>query len=368
MKITDILVESQVNEGPILNKIGSAVGKGVGTLAKGVGAVAGGVAGLGRALKKGYQAGKQTVGGAGDDDGDTTTTTTSGGSSGSAGGSSTSGGGTGGSSTTAPTPTPSPTGDTKQRSNRNSSGSGAGSATVGTTPTGEPRVEPNLNAPVGGGTDYAQVQSAVGKLNPDQKKEIVTMLQSDPKVKAAMQKTAKQAKPATATPVAGKPSAGAGAFGAMAKQLGGEKPAAEPAAPSTATSSTGGTIEKTPGGVKHTANPNNPNASKTGAPKGNYDGNTGEPLSDKAKADAAFDASPEGKALQAKVDAMGTAPASGEQPTTAAGKKKPTPRKKAAPSQAEIDADRARLMGVTSDSVVRTGNIVSESFRYFKPR
>jgi hypothetical protein len=70
MRINELLTESQLEqleEGPILNKIGSAVGKGVGTVAKGVGAVAGGVAGVGSAVKKGFTAGKQTVAGAGDD-------------------------------------------------------------------------------------------------------------------------------------------------------------------------------------------------------------------------------------------------------------------------------------------------------------
>jgi len=69
MKINDILTESQqqeLAEGPILNKIGSGIGKVAGTVAKGVGAVAGGVVGAGQALKKGYQAGKGTVGAAGD--------------------------------------------------------------------------------------------------------------------------------------------------------------------------------------------------------------------------------------------------------------------------------------------------------------
>jgi hypothetical protein len=66
MRINEILVESALEEGPILNKIGSGIGKAAGTVAKGVGAVAGGVAGLGSALKKGFQAGKQTVAGAGD--------------------------------------------------------------------------------------------------------------------------------------------------------------------------------------------------------------------------------------------------------------------------------------------------------------
>jgi len=70
MRINELLTESQLQqleEGPILNKIGSAVGKGVGALAKGVGSVAGGVAGLGAAVKKGFQAGKEVVSGAGDD-------------------------------------------------------------------------------------------------------------------------------------------------------------------------------------------------------------------------------------------------------------------------------------------------------------
>jgi hypothetical protein len=68
MRITEILVESQqVDEGPLLNKIGTAIGKGAGALAKGVGAVAGGIAGAGKAIKKGYQAGKDVVSQAGDE-------------------------------------------------------------------------------------------------------------------------------------------------------------------------------------------------------------------------------------------------------------------------------------------------------------
>jgi hypothetical protein len=66
MRINDILTESQLEEGPLLNKVGAGIGKAAGSVAKGVGAVAGGVAGLGSALKKGFQAGKQTVAGAGD--------------------------------------------------------------------------------------------------------------------------------------------------------------------------------------------------------------------------------------------------------------------------------------------------------------
>lgn len=62
MRLKEILTETQIQEGPILNKIGSAVGG----FSKGLGAVAGGISGIGQAMKKGYAAGKSTVGNAGD--------------------------------------------------------------------------------------------------------------------------------------------------------------------------------------------------------------------------------------------------------------------------------------------------------------
>ena len=66
MRITEILTESQLDEGPILNKIGTGVGNVVGGVAKGVGAVAGGIAGLGSAFKKGFDRSKGIVGQGGD--------------------------------------------------------------------------------------------------------------------------------------------------------------------------------------------------------------------------------------------------------------------------------------------------------------
>jgi hypothetical protein len=45
--------------------IGTKIGQGIGKIAKGIGAVAGVPAGIGRAIKKGYQAGANTVGGPG---------------------------------------------------------------------------------------------------------------------------------------------------------------------------------------------------------------------------------------------------------------------------------------------------------------
>jgi len=65
MRINELLTESQLQhleEGPILNKIGSAVGNAARGVANTVGAVAGGVAGAGQALKRGYQTGKAFVG------------------------------------------------------------------------------------------------------------------------------------------------------------------------------------------------------------------------------------------------------------------------------------------------------------------
>ena len=67
---------SKIEEGPIANKVGSAIGKTVGSVAKGVGAVAGGIAGIKGAVKKGFQAGKTTVAGGGDEPATATTPAT----------------------------------------------------------------------------------------------------------------------------------------------------------------------------------------------------------------------------------------------------------------------------------------------------
>ena len=61
------------------------------------------------------------------------------------------------------------------------------------------------------------------------------------------------------------------------------------------------------------------------------------------------------------LNAPAAKPAAGEQPVTAAGKKKPAPRKAAAPSQAEIDADRQRLMGPNSESIVNKYPALAET-------
>ena len=58
MRLHEIIIESQLDEGPI----GRGIGKLVGGAARGIGAIAGGVVGAGTALKKGYQSGKAVVG------------------------------------------------------------------------------------------------------------------------------------------------------------------------------------------------------------------------------------------------------------------------------------------------------------------
>jgi hypothetical protein len=66
MRVLEIINESkkqqQIDELD-LKKVGTAVGKGVSAATQGIGAVAGGVAGLPKAFKKGFQAGKDVVGG-----------------------------------------------------------------------------------------------------------------------------------------------------------------------------------------------------------------------------------------------------------------------------------------------------------------
>ena len=70
--MTNRLTEQQIQEQLLaefdaIDKFGRGLGRVAGSAAKGVGAVAGGVAGIPSAIKKGYDAGKQTVGGGGSD-------------------------------------------------------------------------------------------------------------------------------------------------------------------------------------------------------------------------------------------------------------------------------------------------------------
>ena len=367
MKITEILVESQqVDEGPLLNKIGAGIGKVAGTVAKGIGAVAGGVVGAGKAIAKGYQAGKTTVGGAGDD------------------------AETDPAADPAATTKPAAGGGAPARAPAAPGGAPAAAAAPAGAPAAAPAkpvpakpaatTKPAAGGapaadPAAGGTQYAQVKANIDKLDKKGKQRILQLLQKE--VGSAPAAPAK-------TPAA---DPGAGAMGAMAGQLA-KGGVAEP-----------NTMANAPVSKTNTAKPGNPNAAPA-APKGNYDGNTGEPISDKGKADAAsmaaYNASPKGQAQQAKWDAEDAAaanpvPAATEPAAPAApkrtggkvaGKLSQTPgairkreatarkgkQKPAAPDQATIDAERERIMGPTSDSIIRTRPMMAESFSLFRKR
>ena len=66
----------------------------------------------------------------------------------------------------------------------------------------------------------------------------------------------------------------------------------------------------------------------------------------------------------AAAPAAKTAATAADKAKPAAAGKKPAPKQAGKPSQAEIDADRERLMGMTSDSVIRKGTAVTESKKF----
>ena len=300
MKIHEILVESQqLDEGPLLNKIGSAIGKGVGTLAKGVGAVAGGVAGAGTAIKKGWDAGKAAVARAGDDEPETAAPAAAGAPAATAQAAPAAAGAPAAAPVGGPTAQPAAAAVNK-----------AGPA--GTAPAkplqGQAKVAADKTAAATAGQDqsaagqtmYAQVKANIDKLDKKGKQRILQLLQKSMAAPAA--KPAAGAAPA-ATPAPAVPEPTAPAAAAP------EAPAAEPtAAPApVAPKKTGGRVKgqlsQDPRAVKR----REANAAKT----------------------------------------KQQAPAS---------------------SQAEIDADRERIMGVTSDSIVRRQPMMSEGFSLFRKR
>lgn len=289
MKIND-LFESEVDEG-----FGSALAAGARGLAKGAGAVAGGIAGMGSAAKQGYQAGRAAVG------------------------------------------NPGAGGDIKN-------------ALDNINPPLSPEQEQQVMAAVGGG----EAPSAGGAAAP-----------------AAGAATVRPAGASPAEEPAAK-DAGAGVFGNMTNTMRTNQP---PEA-----SSTGGSIQQTQTGQVHKASPTNlnqPQNNQQAASAGpNWDEVTGAPLSDKAKAEyATF--SPEQQAEiqqnianQSNPAAASAAPAAEvpAAPAAPAGRVQGGGRVKGAPlsdtpgaikkreqraankaikTQAEVDADRDRLIGNT---------------------
>ena len=404
MKIHEILIEShQLDEGPILNKIGSAVGKGVGALAKGVGAVAGGVAGLGSAVKKGFQAGKATVGGAGDGEepaADPATTDkrnilqkvrdTMPGSKPTTG---TAVGGT--TQATQEPPAADTDGGTAQvpqqppAQKKPTSAFGKLSAAAAGQPTDDvPAADPKAD------TAYAQAQKAIAGLQPEQKKEIVTMLQADPKVKAAM-----TAKPTTPDPAAqaridaapqgydgetGKPNAapepgktepaaepGAGAMGNMAGQLA-KGGAAEP-----------NTMANAPVSKTNTAKPGNPNAEPVAAEPTAEPQSGGKLTAQQQAAKKAEILGRRGAGQTAGTTQSGfgnyVKKASGQRIVGAnkdgsvrtvniKASKINTGNNLSETLAEKIEAERKRIMGPTSDSIIKTKPRLAEGFSLFRKR
>lgn len=314
MRINELITESkeQLDEGP-LGTLGSMAGKAVGGLAKGIGAVAGGVVGAGRALKKGYQTGKAVVG----DDPDPNA-----GAPGyqepaakaaaPAGGGNAAGGAQpaatpAGGGNAAPAQQPAPQGGAQQPAAEPAPQGGAQQP----KPTGDPKGYNSAAKPANGqpadaaaksGTPYKAAQDAVAKLDKRGKQNLLKLLQKEfPQAAPAAEK------PAAGAPAA--PAAGAAAQPAAEKPAAAATPAAEPTAPAA-----------------------EPTAAPTGAAPAAQPAATQQTAADADAGKPGF--------MQSKI--KGRRPA-------------------AKPSQAEIDADRDRIMGVTSDSIIRTGNKLAET-------
>jgi hypothetical protein len=372
MRINQILTESEqqqlqdLYEGPKFNKFGKAVGDIAGMAAKGVGAVAGGIAGAGSAIKKGFQAGKDRVAQGGDSpdaviDPQKRTRAKAA----PAGG------------TTAPQTTGDPTGtntaDPAATGKKPGFIAGLKAGLAGKpTPTGKGGTVPADNA-AAGGTAPAPADNAADA-NAQGPKGTAPAKPQTGAAAAAMKKTA------DATAGVGAEKAGQTLYAQVKSQVNQldkkgkqrimqllqkslTQPA--PAAPAGSAAAPANTMANAPISKTNKAKPGNPNAT----PAGNYDGDTGEPISDKGKADAAsmaaYKASPKGQAQQAAWDAEDAAAATAPAAEVPAKKVKGASRvpRKTAPklSQAELDAEREAKMGPTSDSIIRTGNNLAET-------
>jgi len=336
MRINEILTESQLqqlDEGPIgsaLGAVGRAAGGAARGLAKGVGAVAGGVVGAGRAMKKGYQAGKAFVGDDPDPNKGQPGYDAGGAAAPAAGG------------TAAPTGA-APTGGAPAAGSAppsaqdiNAQGpAGTAPATAQTGAAGAALAKTTAavdqqSTAKAGQTVYAQVKANVDKLDKKGKQRILQLLQKS-----------------MATPDP-KPAAGAAPAGGAAPA-----PAAKPGA--------------------------------SPAPSGNFDPNTGKPISAagqaQVKSAADFAASPQGKAIAAKqaawdaedkaaaagstaapANTMANAPVSATNTAAADNPNQPPPKKTGGKVAGQVsqspDAVRKRNARAAAASAKSTGNKV----------
>ena len=350
MRIQEILTESQLeqlDEGP-LDAIGSVAkgagklaGKVIGGVAKGVGAVAGAYGGIKKAFGAGKQASTDYIGNVGKgtnvDVGDEDPAAAGGGAEAPAGGGATApvapagggaaapaGGGAAAPTAPASTTTPPSAAEINAQGPEGSAPAKAQTGDAGKALAKSTAVVDQQTTDKAGQTVYAQVKANVDKLDKKGKQRILQLLQKSMAVPD----------PKAAAP-------GAGVMGAMAKQLGAGG-AAKP-----------NTMANAPVSKTNVAKPGNPNAAAA-------------PAADPAAA-AAPAADPAAAApAAAPATAAPTNAATAANPSEVPGKRargaSRVP-KKAAPSQAEIDADREARMGPTSDSIIRTGNRLAETFQ-----
>jgi hypothetical protein len=356
MKITELLVESQqLDEGPF----GQAVGKAVGGVAKGVGAVAGGIAGIPGAVKKGFQAGKAAV--QGEPAADTTQAEPA---------------------PAAPKKSGGIRGAIDQFKQGFAQGRGEPTATASTN-TAAPTQASSAAAPAADPKADAQSKVGVGQINKiiptlrtrdlmSLKKNLDTVIAK----KSAEKPAAKTAAPAADTPInpaTGKPltEPERAAHQAAGGQFDGETGAPLPLGTKAQTPPTDFEKKLTDLKAKRDAE-----KAAQAKPAAAQTAPTAEPTGTGQAAAAAQAAGqdPEAAAKQAMAannpKLAAAMQQAGEMPATA--NKKAAPKKKAAPSQATIDADRERLMGRMSDSIERhkqhmvAEGLANGSIRIFK--
>jgi len=330
MRLNDIIVESQQIDELSAGDIGRGVGKVAGGVAKGVGAVAGGVAGLGKAFKKGFTTGKATV--AGDEDPNAPADDAA---------------------------APTTAGDINAQGPKGTaaakSQTGAGAQALAKTA----QATANQDPAQAGQTVYAQVKSQINNLDKKGKQRILQLLQK------SLQQPGPADQKAAAKPAAGAAPAAADATTAPATPASepvtpfGSEPAATTAPAADATTAptrtqgggkVAGVQSQTPGAIKKRAQ----RAAAANAP-------AAEPAADQtqvAPATTTAPAAPGSDAAKDELYGAGNRPKGAKDKVAAL---KAQNKKKAAPTQAEIDADREAKMGPTSDSIIRTGNNLSEA-------
>ena len=327
MRINDILLESEIQdleEGPkwdAIKKAGTAVGRAAGGAVQAVGAIPGAIAGAGNAFMKGYRGARDTVAGGPDAAPAATTAAAP------------------AANTTAPANTTAAPADTTAAptSAKDINAAGPTGTAAAKTQTGAAAQALNKTAQATKGatadkigqTLYAQIKSQVNQLDKKGKQRILQLLQKSLQQSAP----AKQSKPDVA------------------------------------------------GGMSRAANTTATTPTKTAAAKPDVAGGMSRAANAPADTTAAPTAPADTTAAPADTTAAPTAPA--EKPkgrrgsrtanTTAAPAEKPKGRRgrnnnrtaetpPATASQAEIDADRDRLLPNFTDSVIITGNNLSEMF------